>query len=236
MACNCGILLFLAIGVGTVAYKYVYDELLKGHVEWARTDYLYNEIKYCFMYGGIIVSCVVASFAFNKMKDKKGRIGNLTLPASQFEKYMVRWLVTVVLSMLAYVMVFVLADTTRCMVLKAIYSDLPDTAIALFPCYKVFTIRGLYEWRLFISIMLFCQSIFFFGSAVMLRYSLIKTFAIMMIGLVGYSIFMVWIVEFADYHSVLSENACYWFFAMAAANYVLAYYRYREAEVIHRLF
>ena len=91
-----GVLLFLAIGVGTVAYKYVYDELLKGHVEWARTDYLYNEIKYCFMYGGIIVSCVVASFAFNKMKDKKGRIGNLTLPASQFEKYMVRWLVTVV--------------------------------------------------------------------------------------------------------------------------------------------
>lgn len=227
-----GIVLIIAIGVGGVLYAEKCSQFYKG-VLIGNSDPMDVNMLTLFCLGSIVFTCVVASFSFSKMKSKQGRIADLTLPASHFEKFLVRWLNTVVLSMLAFVIVFFIADLLRVFIFGILYPELPISLTSMIDF--AFSEEGrIFKMWLFNLMLL--QSVYFLGSVCMPKYSLIKTFVVVMLVTICYSVFMMWISLFNDAKLQTSEHIEYWYCGMTIINYIVAYYRYRESEVIHRLF
>ena len=66
----------------------------------------------------LVTGCASASLMMEHINTKTKRISTLMLPASSFEKFIVRWLIFVVFFLMFYWIAFYLADWTR----MAIYS------------------------------------------------------------------------------------------------------------------
>lgn len=228
-----GIVLIVALGVGGVLYEEECKLLYKGILSVNNYDPMHVNMLALFYMGSIVFTCVVASFSFSKMKSKQGRIADLTLPASHFEKFLVRRLNTVVLNMLAFVIVFFIADFLRVVIFEILY---PDLSISLTSIINDVPSDGRRLFKMWFFNLVLLQSIYFLGSVCMPKYSLIKTFVVVMLVTICYSVLLMWLVVMNDTSLRTNENIEYWYSGMTIINYIVAYYRYRESEVIHRLF
>lgn len=183
---------------------------------------------------------VLASISFKSLKNKTGRIESLMLPASHFEKFIMRWLITVVLYPVIYIVIFVISDAVCVVALRAIYPeegminmlDMSDIYTS-FP--DISTCVNAYAYYLCI------QAFYMLGSVVMPKLSFVKTSAVLFVLVLLY----VWTIVvcndifFSPYRRVGLEpnqiglNVCLIVFAVAM--WVVSYFRYKESEVIHRL-
>lgn len=191
-----------------------------------------------------VFGLVVSSLAFSKLKSKTGRIDMLMLPASNLEKYMVRWLISTLVFMVCYVLVFLLADASSCYILGVVYPE--KMSIPMLDLSEVFNLNGDSQWITTLCMLAFLHSFYFLGSAVAPKLSFLKTFVVLSVLSVIYSIFAAICqnVIFADAVfnpsgetvEILESVIRVGLLVLAVVNYVIAYYRFKESEVIHRLF
>ena len=244
-----GIFLVLFLFVGFNSYN-----VNPYHV--ATYDKLWDPMAVFFIFGIFIGACLSATYITEKMKNKTGKISVMMLPATSFEKFSVRWLTYCIGFLLAYFLAFELADWIRVLVLSNYY---PKETINSFPVWRVITTGDFRtdeivssKQRQIVSIVIAVfwamQSFFVLGSTLWQKNSFLKTavalFALCAgIGLVAYWSTKLFIpddfyIRMNKYEYISEETGrlmvSIFFYAIALFNTVLAYFRYKEMEVINR--
>lgn len=196
--------------------------------------------------------CLSASFTMEKMKTKTSRTSMLMIPATPFEKFFSRWFVFTVVYLVVFLICYKLADYTRFTIYSLAYPEkdfiAPVDLSHLVGDEKYYTLcrRGL-EFGALISGYFFVQSLFVLGSSIWPKNSFLKTFASgTIIGMVYFAVGALVskvLLESGRYYSggvLESKETTLWivivagiFFALV--NWVLAYFRFKESEIINRM-
>jgi hypothetical protein len=198
-----------------------------------------------FVFGGGSASAIM-----DKMKTKTSRTAFLLLPATSFEKFFMRWLIHTIAFLVIYYIIFALADYT----FVAIYSWYhPDYGVVATDIRYIFFERfGEMPYPIplvLIAMYFYIQSFFVLGSAICPRKSFLRTFVAGLVLLFIYlSTIQVWSKFLMPFGGEMDEQIASFFtgncgqhllgiiiFLMALLNWVIAYYRFKESEIIHRL-
>lgn len=197
-----------------------------------------------FWFGIIITGCVVAAQTFAPLGTKGGAISNLMLPATQLDKYLTRWIICVPAFIAVYYLCFQLVDVLRYLTL---YTLIDDHQYLHFFGFDVFDM-GRQEKFLLLSLALFGQSFFVLGSAVWPKhgflYTALSVFAIEAASAITAGIYYSFLIRRDNFETAMNyngfdSNAFCWTivgfaFLGTVINYVLAYFRYKEIEIIPR--
>lgn len=206
-----------------------------------------------FVWFGFIFSCLSASFIMEKMKTKTSRLSALMTPATSFEKFFSRWVVFTVVFMLVFLIAFLLADYTR--VLLCMFSFPKINTVGAVELKYLFTNNDAYfnifhsvaQFLLFISGYLFLQSCFVLGSSIWPKNAFLKTFVAGLFLVIIYSLLGVGFAKLllADSHSfnfalgsseeTITSAASVCLACLALFNWTLAYFRFKETEIINRM-
>ncbi|KAA6329441.1 hypothetical protein EZS27_021751 [termite gut metagenome] len=196
-----------------------------------------------------------ASAIMDKMKTKTGRTAFLLLPATSFEKFFTRWLIYTIAFLIIYYIIFVLADYA----FVAIYSWYhPDYDIVVTDLRYIFKSSDTYYgmgmpysmFAILIAVYFYVQSFFVLGGTVCPKKSFLRTFV------AGLVLLFIYLSTIPVYNKFLMpfgakmdgqiiadfiNNTCRQYllgiviFLMALLNWIIAYYRFKESEIIHRL-
>jgi len=239
-----GIMTVILVGLGFINYGYTsgHDSVLE----------IGTNSFYWFLW---IFGLLSASLTMEKMKSKTKRLAILMNPATTFEKFISRWMISTVVYFFLFIILFLLADYTRFVVCSIIF---PDTTILPFNLKYVFRVSNdsYYVFSdpkiLNIVIMgyLFFQSLFILGSTIWAKNSFIKTFTAGFLIFLSY-VFIGWVMvnisglkdmyfnvpqganEFMKNNHMLVFNLIAIFFILI--NWILAYFRFKETEIINRM-
>lgn len=199
-----------------------------------------------------IAGAYVASISFGSMAGGAPTLATLMAPASQFEKYLMRWLVAVPLFILLFFFFAFIADWIR-----VCYAELRfEMDVRPIPWFKL-AFRpddaGYFDGASdFVMMMFVCmQSFFFLGAIVWPKRSMVKTF----VTVAAVSFIYFWVI-FLIVTTFEPSGACYYagpsvdrdfddpriitgladilLAIVALFNYWLTYRRFREAEIINR--
>lgn len=188
-----------------------------------------------------MVVTIVASLTFSNMKTKEGRINTLMIPATSFQKFIIRWIATVPLMLIVVGVSCFLGDFARLIVERMNHYSNPDYDTIS----KVFQKFYNEEWGLLGSItimsLMVSQSIYFLGSILWPKLSFIKTMAVMQVLQLLFTIGLMAI----DFNIILEPIKLLHNLSTASyiggtvvslALYVAAYWRFRNSEVVYKLF
>lgn len=189
-----------------------------------------------------VMGMLFASSFMERMKTKTGRIAFLITPASAFEKYLSRWLLVTVVFIVAFAIAFWLADLTKVLVCRMLYSNVAEQ-ITFVPWSEVFT-HPYAVWRLGVVASSFCflQSLFVLGSVIWPKNAWIKTCAALIVILLLHvqAVMVVYQVRGSfhrgfyltdeDMNRLVIGVGIVW----AVFNWTLAYFRFKESEIINR--
>lgn len=183
---------------------------------------------------------VYASVAFSDAGKKPSRIALLMLPARNIEKYIARFIIYVPLFVVLFLAAAWLADGLRVVVLSLFYPELSDgIGMLRFELSREQVLSILF---LFLIIQSFC----WLGAILWPRYSLIKTIvSLFVIGIV-YTIFgRLFYLVFISGRRICGvpilddvDGFSVWVGSMVVIcviNYVVAYMRFKETDVIQRI-
>ncbi|MCM1449525.1 MAG: hypothetical protein NC082_04230 [Clostridiales bacterium] len=196
-----------------------------------------------FIFMFYVLGLVYTSMAFSDTSTKPGRIDVLMLPARNIEKYISRWIVYVPVFLIAFLLAMFVADAIRVAVMKIYYHEYME--------YISFMNWGDLadnDVSHFVAIFVAIQSFFWLGSIMWAKNSFIKTFAAVTVLLTMFSVMFpslyfliipdsgicgVPLFEKID----IDEWVIFWAVCLivSIANYILAYMRLKETEVIQRL-
>lgn len=244
-----GIMAIAFVWNGYFQYNYPERLLHRG----ATTDPAWTFVLIIFLWAVIIMGLLSASFIMERMKSKTNRIAMLMTPATMFEKFFSRWLVFTFGFLIVFLIAFKLADWTRVLVYMVSYPELKDI-IAATPLSHLLGDTNEY-WTAFqtregfmlgVSVYFFAQSLFILGSAIWPKNAFVKTFsAIVIISivyvLVGVTLTKI-VYESRGIHGVnqsMSDDmmmnlSIVFFFVLSIFNWVVAYFRFKESEIINR--
>ena len=207
----------------------------------------------CFLFA---FGCLSASLLMEKMKNKTSRLSALMVPATPFEKFFSRWLVSTIVFLVVFLIAFKLADYTRVSIYSLIY---PDAKGAILPVNLGYLVGSGKRWFLFnetyelifvLSIYCFIQSLFVLGSSVWPKNSFLKTFVAVTIIVLIYVVVGIAVgnMLFNGSHnrdcsyifSSITEQQAFnlasiAFVLFALVNSTLAYFRFKESEIIQRM-
>lgn len=243
--------------IGAILLALLFVMLLYGLFGDDYTDTEYNQRCYSFgldpiwgmemgwFWFAIFVVCfLAASHTFGDLSDKNGRIFSLMVPASQLEKYITRWIILGPFTLLVIVAGCELVDVIRCFVLSIRY---PDCEYIHLLGARLFDFTG-EEWKIGIASYLSLQSVCVLGSSIWPKNSLVKTlFALAIIGFLNslwcgllvkifyeegmfYAVGTIFDRELVHPENLFLGGAI----VVALVNYVVAYFRYREIEIVQR--
>ena len=212
-----------------------------------------------FIVGGLLF----ASTMMDPMKGKTKRISYLIMPASNFEKYFSRWFIVSIGYIVAFFLALWLADLIRMAVCSARYPEMEVVALNLQYLIAPEE-GGNEVWRQYFiphqaflvgfPIYVLCQSLFVLGSLFWEKLSFIKTFAVGAIILTAFILVCRWTIlvfynkDFNQFGNVLESfkfdekvtvNQAFSIVAViisvfAIVNWVIAYIRFKESEIIKR--
>ena len=203
---------------------------------------------YTFFWLFWLFGCLAASMTMEKMKRKTSRLSYLMEPVTPFEKYFARWITYTVIYMILFFIIFILADLLRVLILTACYPSIKTIRLAdlreLFDDVN-FLSRGSHWVFAIVCLYFFTQSCFTLGSSIWPKNSFVKTLVAGVVIALGYSL----VIGLAgkallDGKTVNigrdledSQAACILscimiFFTLF--NWVLGYFRFKEAEIIER--
>lgn len=239
----------LLLGLTGIWATYILLGAFLGYVQ----SYLATEIFLFSFFGGLLVS-IGASLAFNNMKTKEVRISSIMLPATPFQKFILRWIAAIPLMIAVVIIGFLLGDWARLIVFRIVKAvddmhnigALPaNVSIISFIREELLTD---YESIIFIicgvlSVILCSQSLYFLGAILWPKLSFIKSWAAMqvlgvMAAIVLGTINMNFSLSVAE---KISFSAVMWTlnsftFLFCISIYWLAYLRFRRSQVIYKLF
>ncbi len=207
-----------------------------------------------FLWAIVIMGLLSASFIMERMKSKTSRIAVLMTPATMFEKFFSRWLVFTFGFLIVFLIAFILADWTRVLIYSISHPELKNVIASVPLCHLVGEGNNVDYWTAFktpqlfvlgISIYCYIQSVFVLGSVIWPKNAYIKTFsAVIVLAVIYISIGLLLVKILAEgktygFHPPISDETlvCLMtvgFFVMAVFDWVLAYFRFKESEIINR--
>jgi len=178
---------------------------------------------------------------------KAGRISIYSQPATNFEKYFIRWLMVVPISLIIYALLFVGADLVRTGLCQMIYPGVPGTHHVYYDIlWEDFFIKDKIG-QVYVPVYLALQSIFMLGSTVFCKNKFIKTATatVLLILMMTLIIFMIgetsattnnniYYVSYSTYNN-LTHIITSALLVLTVINWIVAYVRFKESDVIHRL-
>lgn len=198
----------------------------------------------------VIFGLLAASFTMEKMKAKTGRLRVLMTPAAPFEKFFSSWLLSTLVYVVVFLIVFRLADYTRVLIYMVSYPDFKVIAPVDFG-WLVGKESGVSVYRTtngmlgHVCAYLFFQSCFVLGSAVWPKNSFIKTVATGVTITIVYGLIIAGVAHLVfperfNYHPGISDETIGYIAAVVALcfalmNWMLAYSRFKESEIINRM-
>ncbi len=202
-------------------------------------DPMYATIHGLFICGWVIFVCITGAQVFQPLSNKISAIQTLMLPGSQFEKYLARWIIMVPLALVLYLAGFYVVDLIRCIVMQYKVPGFPLS-------YAGDMYSGLADSSMWMAIcvVLALQSFFVLGGALWPKRVAMATFgALILIGFI-----MSWIAGIII--KIRLESGYYFAFGdgmdepptalvimgsgvVCLVNYALAYYRFKEAEIVN---
>lgn len=238
-----GLLVVFGAIISDSCYQH-YMEALKMGIVRNEIDPAIDGLMPLFVFGLFIGCALSASFIMEPMGSKTGRIYELMLPATSFEKYFVRWFIYTIGYLVVYYLLFLLVDVMRVCVFSVIYPEI-DIITFLNPYAEIVAFRDDPSLGFIVSLYLLLQSIFVLGSSLWPKYAFLKTFTAYTILGMAFSAFFVGIMNLFDRPGnsyimpVLSEDTL---FLIATCGVMLvtlffwwlAYKRFKEMEVVNR--
>ena len=248
-----GVMAVVLVWNGYTQYNY-HDSVY--FIRHANTDPAWGFILMAFLWFLFVFGCLSASLVMEKMKNKTSRLSALMVPATPFEKFFSRWLVSTIVFLVVFLIAFKLADYTRVSIYSLIY---PDAKGAILPVNLGYLVGSGKRWFLFnetyelifvLSIYCFIQSLFVLGSSVWPKNSFLKTFVAVTIIVLIYVVVGIAVgnMLFNGSHnrdcsyifSSITEQQAFnlasiAFVLFALVNCTLAYFRFKESEIIQRM-
>lgn len=203
-----------------------------------------------FIWSIVLMGCLSASFIMERMKTKTGRTATLMTPATMFEKFFSRWLVFTFGFLITFLVSYKLADWTRVLYFTAKYPEVSQIASVPLSTYLVgpaehwtaFKDCNLFVWG--ISFYFLLQSCFVLGSSIWPKNAFLKTFAAGVVIVIVYLLIGTGLAKafFPDNYvsdNFLTEDQVSFLGTIlcslaALFNWVLAYFRFKESEIINR--
>ncbi|MDY5239099.1 hypothetical protein [Bacteroides helcogenes] len=204
-----------------------------------------------FLWAIVIMGCLSASFQMERMKTKTNRTATLMLPATMFEKFISHWLIFTFGFLIVFLIAFKLADWTRVLFFMIKYPDMD--AIAPVPIFSYLIDTSAEHWVMFescgklalgVSFYFLLHSCFTLGSSIWPKNAFLKTFVagviiVIVYLMIGAGLAKIFFPEHYMGPGYFSEDLGYlWgtilFSFGALFNWVLAYFRFKESEIINR--
>jgi len=245
------VLMYGAMAIAFVWNGYLsYSSLGQRGVE---VDPTWNFVSLFFVWGFFVFGALSASFTMERMKTKTSRTAVLMTPATMFEKFFSRWLIFTIGFLVIYFFAFRLADYTRVLIYSVKYPDMeaiaPLSLSHLIGKGGTLTslCSGFKELMLWVSLFFFVQSCFILGSSIWPKNAFLKTFVagiliILVYGLVAGGLIKLLFLDNYYYSNNMdvsrNEGLCLGILVpalFALLNWTLAYYRFKESEIIHRM-
>lgn len=208
------------------------------HLTYTDADPLSSMIEVFFWIGLIVIVCVCAGNMFKPLSKKNSATSVLMLPASQLEKYLCLVIIGVILPPVAYMIGFEILEFLRCLILNLIFpAAAPAHMVTLEMLFADFGHGDIY----YITMILFLQSCFVLGSCIWPRRGVTYTVIAILILIFAFSWWSILLLHGTGSH-IVSFGMHMWspawlltfILAWTLLHYVVAYYRYKEAEIINR--
>lgn len=238
-----GLLVVFGAIISDSCYQH-YMEALKMGIVRNEIDPAIDGLMPLFVFGLFIGCALSASFIMEPMSSKTGRIYELMLPATSFEKYFVRWFIYTIGYLVVYYLLFLLVDVMRVCVFSVIYPEI-DIITFLNPYAEIVAFRDDPSLGFIVSLYLLLQSIFVLGSSLWPKYAFLKTFTAYTILGMAFSAFFAGIMNLFDRPGnsyIMPELSDDTLFLIATCGVMmvtlffwwLAYKRFKEMEVVNR--
>lgn len=250
-----GVMAVVLVWNGYFQYRYHDSAYFIRHTN-ANADPAWGFILMAFLWFLFVFGCLSASLVMEKMKNKTSRLSTLMTPCTPFEKFFSRWLVSTIVFLVVFLIAFKLADYTRVLVYSLIYPDVKEVILPVDLGDLVgsgkrwFLFNETYQLILILSIYCFVQSLFVLGSSVWPKNSFLKTFVSVTIIVLIYVLMGMLTGNMLfhgnnnkDYDYIFSSfteqqvftlgSIAFMFFALV--NWVLAFFRFKESEIIQRM-
>jgi len=198
---------------------------------------------------GIIFAATMMEPMINKTK----RISYLMNPSSTLEKFLSRWIIVTIGYLIIFSLVIIPADATRVFISVIRYpgAEVPFIDFSKIVSGEKYTSDFLYDYKqlkMVLSLYILFQSLFVLGSTFWQKNSFVKTFSALLLIFVSYGFICYKLI------SVLFGNGMDDFFwstrdfepenqtttiavtltLIAIVNWVIAFFRFRESEIIKR--
>lgn len=238
-----GLLVVFGAIISDSCYQHYMDALKIGIVR-NEIDPAIDGLMPLFVFGLFIGCALSASFIMEPMSSKTGRIYELMLPATSFEKYFVRWFIYTIGYLVVYYLLFLLVDVMRVCVFSVVYPEI-DIITFLNPYAEIVAFRDDPSLGFIVSLYLLLQSIFVLGSSLWPKYAFLKTFTAYTILGMAFSAFFAGIMNLFDRPGnsyIMPELSDDTLFLIATCGVMmvtlffwwLAYKRFKEMEVVNR--
>lgn len=230
--------IILGIILGITAFR-IFNSGRYFSMYWPEgSDPLSAQIKGFFWMGLAIYACIAASNIFKPLSNKLSATSSLMLPASQFEKYLCRWIMMVPLGIILFFVGFIVIEILRCL---ALMYYIPNFSMR--HAWGIITMFGESQsWGGLLALVTF-QSFFVLGSALWPKRAAVYTFGwlFLLCIIFGWSAALIlqmritkgeFFISYNEdmYTSTIGNIICV---VICLLNYTLAYYRYKEAEIIN---
>ena len=202
---------------------------------------------------GIVIFFFLAAYfasGFGEYTQKKPeRMAFLSQPATDFEKYLLRWLVYIPGFIVGYFLIFYMADLTRTLVCQTLFPALPNIYQINYSQLDRFFNLATDEKYLFALFFLFVQSVFLLGSVIWRNKKFLKTcFAIFIVFLAYLAFGCFWdaihslgtsqLVErdiILTHKQTMKDIVNTALTILTPLCWILTYFRMREMDIVHRL-
>nr|MBC7613060.1 hypothetical protein [Pseudopedobacter sp.] len=151
-----------------------------------------NSQTVVFMIGVTFAGTIFTSLSFNELSDKRKAVSYLTLPASQFEKYLVAWLYSYVIFQLVFLICFYAMDFLV-VILSTKDSNDPNKVLDLFEANR--------KPYIVAFIFLFFHSFVFLGSIIFKKAHFVKIAFTFFVLVAAFSLLNKFIIS-----SMINEN------------------------------
>lgn len=228
--------LFILCIIGYNSYK----EAIVLKLPTTAVDPTWHGIAITFAILGILFGIYSASLMMEELRTKASRTAALTTPASPFEYWFAKWITHIVLFAAVYVLLFYLADCIRVLIFSLVYQEYNlNIAVLGKDIITQLTKENKSPLPLMLLSYLCIQSFYVLGSSFFPRHALLKTTIICFIGgalfLLGDALF---VKEFMENGISINTGETFGRAILAtitAFNWIVAYYRFKEVEIIDRL-
>lgn len=228
--------LFILCIIGYNSYK----EAIVLKLPTTAVDPTWHGIAITFAILGMLFGIYSASLMMEELRTKASRTAALTTPVSPFEYWFAKWITHIVLFAAVYVLLFYLADCIRVLIFSLVYQEYNlNIAVLGKDIITQLTKENKSLLPLMLLSYLCIQSFYVLGSSFFSRHALLKTTIICFIGgalfLLGDALF---VKEFMENGISINTGETFGRAILAtitAFNWIVAYYRFKEVEIIDRL-